>query len=137
MERRFIFLAFFITMIWLCFVCLLWYLSSQLFYTLRLLFNLHNESKILTFLNTNGRHAMLPKERIEWKIHIIKKYCSWMKKIFKKYSLLKTNLFWLNKIIFWYNVKNCDIKYILLNTDLFRSNKTIFWYYIKFFFAKF
>ena len=67
---------------------------------------------------------MLTKETIEWKIHIIKKYFSWMKKIFKKYFLLKTNFLWLNKIIFWYHVKNCDIKYILLNTDLFRSNKT-------------
>ena len=67
-----------------------------------LLFNLHTESKILTFINTNGKPDMLTekysmKNSYNKNILLERKIYIYMIKIF----LLHTNLFWLNENIFF------------------------------------
>ena len=69
-----------------------------------LLFNLHTESKVLTFVNTNRRPDQ--QKSIQWKFHIIKIYFTWMKKTYMiKIFLWNTNLFWLNENLFWCHKK--------------------------------
>ena len=72
-----------------------------------LLFNLHTESKILTFVNTNRRPDQ--QKSIQWKFHV-KIYFTWMKKTYMiKIFLWNTNLFWLNENLFSYHEKKDDI----------------------------